>query len=275
MSDARPLTPIEAIAKEVADALATGRQIPSISARLADFGLDQAYTVTAELRRLREARGQTQVGRKIGFTNRTIWTQYGVHAPIWGDMYDTTVRNVGARIEFRLGHLPEPLIEPEIVFGLARAPEPGMDERALIGCIDWIAHGFEIVQSIFPQWKFTPADTVAANGLHGALLVGPRHRVSEQSAAEWLAALTAFEIALYRDGVLIDRGQAELVLGGPLSALAHLNRMLQNDPYNPALRAGEIVTTGTVTRAFPVTAGQTWHTELVGIALDPLIVKFA
>jgi 2-oxo-3-hexenedioate decarboxylase len=275
MSEARPLTAIEAIAKEVADALATGRQIPSISARHADFGLDQAYAVTAELRRLREARGESQVGRKIGFTNRTIWTQYGVHAPIWGDMYGTTVRNVGARTEFRLGHLPEPLIEPEIVFGLGRAPEPDMDERALIGCIDWVAHGFEIVQSIFPQWKFTPADTVAANGLHGALLIGPRHAIGERSTADWLAALANFEIALHRDGVLIDRGQAELVLGGPLSALAHLNRMLQNDPHNPALHAGEIVTTGTVTRAFPVTAGQTWNTDVSGIVLDPLTVKFA
>jgi 2-oxo-3-hexenedioate decarboxylase len=275
MSEARPLTPIEAIAREIADALAAGRQIPSVSGRHPGFGLEQAYAVTAELRRLRQARGEIQVGRKIGFTNRTIWAQYGVHAPIWGDMYDTTVRNMAGPADFPLGHLSEPLIEPEIVFGLARAPAPGMDEPGLIECIEWVAHGLEIVQSIFPQWKFTPADTVAANGLHGALLIGPRHRVDERRPAEWLAALTSFELALHRDGELIDRGQAELVLGGPLSALAHLTRMLQNDPHNPALRAGEIITTGTVTRAFPVAAGQTWSTEVSGIALDPLTVKFA
>ena len=37
---------------------------------------------------------------------------------------------------------------------------------------------------------------------------------------------------------------------------------------------GEIVTTGTVTRAFPVAGGQTWTTEINGIALDPLSVTF-
>jgi 2-oxo-3-hexenedioate decarboxylase len=44
------------------------------------------------VRSLREARGEKVLGRKIGFTNRTIWEQYGVYAPIWGYVYDTTVR---------------------------------------------------------------------------------------------------------------------------------------------------------------------------------------
>ena len=61
-----------------------------------------------------------------------------------------------------LGDFAEPRIEPEIVFGLSAAPSPDMDEAALMDCIDWVAHGYEIVQSIFPRWKFKPEDTVAA-----------------------------------------------------------------------------------------------------------------
>ncbi len=45
--------------------------------------------------------------------------------------------------------LAEPRIEPEIIFKLALAPAPGMDETALQACIDWVGHDFEIVQSIF------------------------------------------------------------------------------------------------------------------------------
>lgn len=56
----------------------------------------------------------------------------------------------------------EARIEPEIAFGLRAAPEPGMDERALLDCVAWVAHGFEIVQSLYPGWRFTAADTVAA-----------------------------------------------------------------------------------------------------------------
>ena len=54
--------------------------------------------------------------------------------------------------------LTEPKIEPEIMFGFVAAPSPGMDDAALLSCIAWVAHGFEIAQSIFPDWKFSAAD---------------------------------------------------------------------------------------------------------------------
>ena len=110
--------------------------------------------------------------------------------------------------------------------------------------------------------------------VHGALMIGPRHRISDRNAQQWLTALKAFEIKLYKDGPFVDCGTAMSVLDGPLSALAHLVRLLDRDPDNPQLQAGEIVTTGTVTRAFPVAGGQTWTTEINGIALDPLSVTF-
>ena len=48
----------------------------------------------AQSRAEREARGERPIGRKIGFTNRTIWAEYGVYAPIWGYVYDGTVREL-------------------------------------------------------------------------------------------------------------------------------------------------------------------------------------
>jgi 2-keto-4-pentenoate hydratase len=39
-------------------------------------------------------------------------------------------------------------------------------------CIDWIAHGIEIVQSHFPGWKFQAADTIADWALHGRSFLG-------------------------------------------------------------------------------------------------------
>jgi 2-keto-4-pentenoate hydratase len=160
------------------------------------------------------------------------------------------------------------------VFGLARAPAPDMDEAALLGCIDWIAHGFEIVQSVFPSWKFTAADTVIANGLHGALLIGPRHQAAGH-AAQWLSTLATFEIDLFCNGVLVDHGHAANVIDGPLSALRHLVGLLAHDPFNPPLDAGEIVTTGTLTRAFPIKSGETWSAQPRGIALDGVRARFS
>jgi 2-oxo-3-hexenedioate decarboxylase len=271
---AETVTNVQTVAAEAFDLIDTGRQVAPFSSRLAHFDLDDAYHVTAAVRQMRETRGETPLGRKIGFTNRTIWDEYQVGAPMWGYIYDRTVHDlVDVRATVSLVGLAEPRIEPEIIFGLAVAPAPGMDERSLLGCIDWVAHGFELVQSIFPRWEFTLPDTVAAYGLHGMLLVGPRHSLAERD--DWLENLSTFSIDLKRDGIVVDQGRASNVLGGPLSALRHLVEVLASDPVNPPLAAGEIVTTGTLTRAFPVATGETWATELTGIALDGIAIRFA
>jgi 2-oxo-3-hexenedioate decarboxylase len=269
------LTELQVIAAEAFAALDTGRQISPFSARIADFDIDDAYRVTAAIRRMREARGEIPVGRKIGFTNRTIWAEYNVYGPIWGYVYNRTVHNLAEIADtFSLRGLVEPRIEPEIVFQLASAPARGMDEKALLACIDWVGHGFEIVQSIFPGWKFSAPDTVAAFGLHGALLIGPRHSIAAH-AEDWSRTLSTFEIDLKRDDLLVDHGRATNVLGGPVSALRHLVDLLANDKVNPPLAAGEVVTTGTLTRAIPVSPGETWTTELTGIAFHGIRVRFA
>jgi 2-oxo-3-hexenedioate decarboxylase len=265
---------LQDIAKEVIAVLGTGHQLAPFSKAYPDFGLKEAYQVTAAVRAEREARGERPIGRKIGFTNRTIWAEYGVHAPIWGYVYEGTVCNLTSDpLEVSLKGLAEPRIEPEIMFGLAAPPEPGMDEEAIIHCIDWIAHGFEIVQSIFPNWSFQAPDTVAAYGLHGRLFVGPRHSAAPR-CDKWPRELSVFEIDLFRNGVHIDHGAAAHVLDGPLFALRHLAETLGRDPKSPPLAAGEIVATGTLTRAFPVTAGEEWSTRLTGIPLEDARIRF-
>jgi 2-oxo-3-hexenedioate decarboxylase len=260
---------IDAIASEIASALVV-RRAP---ARLTGLSLQDAYRVTAALDRVRQARGERPIGRKIGFTNRTIWPEYGVDAPNWGYLTDRSVSALEPGRAVSLQEFAEPRIEPEIVFGLSAAPSPEMDEAALTRCIGWVAHGFEIVHSIFPSWKFTLHETTAANALHGALLLGPRQPLNggEQS---WLERLATFDIALYRNGQVADRGKGENVLGSPVSALRHVVQLLADDDANPPLAAGEIVSTGTLTRALPIAPGEIWKTELSGIELKGIEVRF-
>ena len=188
-------------------------------------------------------------------------------------MFDSTLFELGNGA-FDLSPLLEPRIEPEIVFGLASAPAPGMDEAALLGCVEWVAHGFEIVQSVYPGWRFAAPDTVAGLGMHGALGIGPRRPVVDAPPGGWQAALSGFSIALTRDGEVVDRGGGANVLGGPLTPLRHLVEMLEDDPHNPPLAAGEIVTTGTLTGAFPVAPGETWATEIEGLPIAGIELKF-
>jgi 2-keto-4-pentenoate hydratase len=264
---------LDTIATEAFGALERTRQIPPFSSRQQGLTVDDAYRVTPRVRQMFEAGGAKVKGRKIGFTNRTIWQQYNVYAPIWGYAFDRTVHDLAVMPTLSLRQFSEPRIEPEIMFGLGSVPSAGMDEAALSACIDWVALGFEIVQSIYPGWQFAAADTIAGGGLHGALLIGPRQPFAPR-AAEWQRELTDFEIDLSCDGRLIDRGHAKNVLEGPLSALRHLVELLESDPANPPLASGEIISTGTLTKAMPIAPGETWTANPSGIALDSVSIRF-
>jgi 2-oxo-3-hexenedioate decarboxylase len=261
------------IADEAVAAFNSGEHhVQSFSARYPAFTLDDACRVTALANDMRVAKGYRPVGRKAGFTNRRMWDEYGVSAPNWGYVYDRTLHDLA--VPLPLAPYSEPKIEPEIMFGLAAAPSPGMDDAALLSCIAWVAHGFEIVQSIFPGWKFSLPDCTAANAMHGALLIGPRHGIGT-NAEEWLPTLPQFEVELYCDGKLMERGHGSNVLEGPLSAMRYIVDLLARDPDNPPLAASEIISTGTLTRALPVKAGETWTTKLKGIDLEGVSLRFA
>jgi 2-oxo-3-hexenedioate decarboxylase len=264
---------INAVAAEVIAAADACQQIAPFTSRPAGLTADDALRVLPLIRAAFEARGETIVGRKIGFTNRSIWPQYGVYAPIWGYVTDRTARELAATPALSLAALAEPRIEPEIIFGLARAPAPNMDDAAILDCIDWVALGYEVVQSIYPGWTFQAPDTLAANGLHGALMIGPRHKIAP-AKAEWLRTLSTFTLALACDGKPVERGGGANVLEGPLSTIRHLAALLADDPHNPPLAAGEIVSTGTLTRAYPVKPGEVWTATPDGIRLGATTLRF-
>jgi 2-oxo-3-hexenedioate decarboxylase len=189
--------------------------------------------------------GWKPVGRKIGFTNRTLWERYGVHEPMWGWVYDRTlIEAQDNRAGVALAGLVQPRIEPEIAFKLSKNLE-----------VEWMAHTVEIVQCHHPQWRVTIADCTADNGLHGRLIVG-----APLPLADGLAKAQA---RLFKSDQLVDKGIGANVLGGPLLSLAHLVELLKKHPDAP-LRGGEIITTGVLTDAHPVARGEDWRTEVDG-----------
>ncbi|WP_420333827.1 2-keto-4-pentenoate hydratase [Roseibium sp.] len=269
MSDPIEDTMTEACAAELLEAYDTGRQIASLADRDPAFDAETAYSIAHRVTALREARGERRVGRKIGFTNRSIWPLYDVTGPMWGPVWDTTLHDIGEG-SHRLPKLPEPRLEPEIVFSLKSAPRAGMSETELAGCIDWVSHGFEVVFSPFPGWRFSDADCAAAFGLHGALYLGPRLPLT-QSVVE---QLPRFRVVLEGPrGKRLDGCGAD-VLDGPLTALGHLLNTLAADGDAPQLSAGEIVTTGTLTDAAPIMPGDHWTTRLDGIELPGAAINF-
>lgn len=252
-------------------AFVAGRQLRSLSADDSGFDVPCAYEVLAALHGRRIARGWRPVGRKIGFTNFTIWERYGVDRPMWSHVWDRTLQfATDDHAELALDGLMEPRIEPEIAFGLAGPLPDGDDAVEVLRAVAWIAPAFEIVQSPYPGWKFTAADVAAAYGLHGRLAIGSKVVVDDVNRARLAADLPSFEVALLRGDALIDSGSGANVLGSPVRALVHLRDVLATQSWAPPLAPGEVVTTGTLTDAHPVRPGETWRATFGSLGLAAL-----
>ena len=273
MDPAIDASDIATIARDAIAAITNHRQIAPFSSRPGGLTLADSYSVTPLLRAAFEARGETIVGRKIGFTNREMWKVYGAKAPVWGYVTNRTTHDLARMTTQRIADFVEPRIEPEIMFGMKSAPAPDMNETALLDCIEWVSFGYEIVQSIFPAWKFQASDTVAANGVHGALLIGARHAIAPRKA-QWLHEFATFRVELACEGKPTQHGGGALVLDSPLLALRHLVQLLAHDPHNPPVGAGEIISTGTLTLAMAVSAGETWTAKASGIPLEEISLRF-
>ncbi len=269
-------------AHQLLDARASAVTVPRLSAAAA-LSMEDGYDVAKRILDIRIAQGEVPIGRKIGFTNRKVWGKFSqlgpIEAPLWGSMFDTTVRHADDnRAVQSLTGAVQPRLEPEIVFKLAKAPAKSATLADLAGCIEWMAHGFEIVVCPYPDWQFEPVDAVAAFGLHGSLIVGEPHMLSGASRRNLAEVLTNASVSLSCDAgdgfVMRGAGFGADVLDSPVHAIMHLHKLLQSQPQFAPLAAGEIITTGTWTEAYPIAAGETWTTAFSGVSLPGLTVAF-
>jgi 2-oxo-3-hexenedioate decarboxylase len=254
------------IAQELLTAWDDGCVVPSIAARHPAFNWDDAYAVSAEITRLRRARGERTVGRKIGFTNRNIWSQYNMTSPIWHHVYDRTLIHAqNSTATLSLAGSSQPLIEPEIAFKLRSAVPVNCDDPALIlHAIEWYAPSFEVVCCHFTDWKCTPAEYAADFSLHWRLIMGTPIAVSDDLAT-LSQQLHDCPVTLLKSGNVMDRGTGANALGHPALALGFLADIVARQPTFDPLAAGEIITTGTLTSALPVKAGETWQSRYEGL----------
>ena len=217
------------------------------------------------------------MGRKIGFTNRNIWPQYGATSPIWHPVYDRTlVHAVDGKATLSLAGSCQPLIEPEIAFKL-RAPVPAQcnDPEKILHAIELYAPSFEIVCCHFAGWKCSPAEFAADFSLHWRLVVGTPVAMMPANISALAAQLRDCRITLSCNDKAMDQGTGSNALDHPALALAFLANILAMQPAFDGLAAGEIITTGTLTAALPLRAGETWQSRYEDLpGVDGLTLRF-
>jgi 2-keto-4-pentenoate hydratase len=265
---------IEIIAGEILSAYQTGGTINPPSAR-PGFDLDAAYAVEAKLKQFREAAGHKAVGRKVGFANKAMWRVLKLETLLWAHMYDDTVHYATNNSASLTIANPRSLkIEPEIVFGLKEPiTAPGLDAATVLAAVDWIALGFEIIDCPFADWKFQASDFVASFGLHAALVVGETIEVSPGSIPKLASELPIFKLRMLKAGELIEEGSGKNSLKSPALCLAELGAaVVRRFPEEP-LKAGELVSSGTLTSGHDAVKNDLWTAEVEGISLPALTLR--
>jgi 2-keto-4-pentenoate hydratase len=260
---------VHALASELMAACSGGRTLATPPSR-DGLDLSAAYAVEREIVRMRRSQGHHTVGVKVGYANKAMWRVLKLETLVWAHMYDHTVRYAGGNAAtFSLAGTISPRIEPEIVFKMSLAPRAGTTEAAaVLEAVEWLALGFEIIDCPYTDWKYQPADFVAAGGLHVALVVGEPRPVTAASIPDIVDQLAACKVRLLKDGLLVAEGSGRNALRSPALCLGELSSaMAKRDGAEP-LAAGDLVSSGTLTESTPIQPGDTWTVSIEGIDLS-------
>jgi 2-oxo-3-hexenedioate decarboxylase len=224
------------------------------------------------------------VGVKVGFANKAVWKLLKLDTLVWAHMYDDTVRYaVDNTAKLPMTSMYAPKIEPEIIFKLRRtiadderdlsteAPAAKVDPAAVLDAVEWIALGFEIIDCVFADWKFQPADFVASFGLHAALIVGEPRVLTPDVIPALVEQLPKFTVKLSKNGEVVQEGSGRNVLRSPALCLSELASAMAR--HGTPLSAGDVISSGTMTESQLIAPGQTWTAVLDGLDLPALTVR--
>jgi 2-oxo-3-hexenedioate decarboxylase len=226
---------IKALAQRVDDAAKNATEIPQLTETIT---LDEAYAVQKESVGRRYARGEKQVGIKMGFTSRDKMVQMGVHDMIWGRLTDAMIVEDGGSTSFK--RYVHPRIEPEIAFLLKTGLSGTVTPMQALSAVEAVAPAVEIIDSRYKAFKFSLTDVVADNSSSSGFVVGPWHKPDMDFSN--LGIVVSF------NGTPVLVGSTAAILGHPLRSLVAAARF--------AAEAGEPLKPGWI-----VMAGGASHAE--------------
>jgi 2-keto-4-pentenoate hydratase len=249
---------VAALAAQLDTAWRTRTPMPPITELHPAVGLDEAYAIQTRWTKLRLARGETVVGRKIGLTSSAIQAQLGVSEPDYGTLWKSSFYEAdGGQVTIPASDFLQPRIEAEVAF-LIGQPLRGRDvtPEQVLAATEACALGVEIVDSRIADWKIKLIDTIADNASYGGFTLGPW---SADLAKQDLAALA---LGIRHNGILAAEGLGSAALGHPAKSTAWLaNKLLE---LGVSLEPGNVVISGGVTKMLPVKAGDVFVFSLTG-----------
>ena len=239
------------------DAMVTRTTIAPLTTQSPDITIDDAYRISLRMLERRTSAGERLVGKKIGVTSKAVMTMLNVHQPDFGYLTDRMMFATGAEIPASQT-LIAPRAEGEIAFILKRdLCGPGVTNADVIRATDFVMPCFEIVDSRITDWKIKIQDTIADNASCGVVVLGDR--AVKPTAVD----LSTCGIVVTLNGEIISTGAGAAALGSPVNCVTWLANTL--GAHGIALKAGEVILSGSLVPLQPVKPGDNMHLALGGI----------
>ena len=218
--------------------------------------IDDAYAISLDFLKRRQAEGETVVGKKIGVTSKAVQDMLGVHQPDFGFL--TGPMHVVGDIDVDAKALIAPRAEAEIAFVLKDGLDgPGVTAADVVAATEYIAPCFEIVDSRIEDWKIGIVDTVADNASCGVFILGSDHADPRDHN------LPDLKVTVTKNGQPLSEGVGSDVQGDPAQAVAWLANTLGE--YGVTLDVGDIILSGSLVPLEPAVKGDVFEMELQGI----------
>ena len=247
---------ITALGDELYDALTACHVVEPLTTRHPDITIEDAYRIQQRLNARRVAAGETLIGRKIGVTSKAVMNLLGVYQPDFGMLTSGMVYNEGQAIP--ASSLIQPKAEGEIAFILKRdLIGPGVSAADVIAATEGVMACFEIVDSRIRDWQIKIQDTVADNASCGVFVLGDR------VVSPFDVDLNTCGMVLEKNGEIVATGAGAAALGAPANAVAWLANTL--GALGIALKAGEVILSGSLAIMVPVKAGDSLRVSIGGI----------
>lgn len=251
------VTDIDALGRRLFEAYEAAAPTEPLSASH-ELSLADAYAVQAAALDRRREVGAEPVGYKLGFTNGTIQAQYGVDEPAHGRLLSDALLSGPA---VATDELIEPRVEPELAFVLDEPLAGETVVHEVLAATRAVVPVIEVVDSRM-DGDITATDAVADNAL--AARLRPGETAADPQATDW-----GFEAVRLRvDGERVATGTGADVLGQPARAVAWLAERLGD--AGRRIEPGDLVSTGSLTRAVPVEAGSVVTAEFGSLGSLPL-----
>ena len=227
---------INKLAKTVDDAARNAKAIKQLS-ESTPITVEEGYAIQSAAFSRRLARGETQIGMKMGFTSRAKMIQMGLSDMVWGRLSNQMLIEDGDEIDLK--NYVHPRIEPELAFLLKRPLEGPVTAAQAMAAVEAVAPAMELIDSRYRNFKFSLADVVADNSSSSGFVLGAWQGPPKD--------LTNLGMVLEFNGRPVQIGSSAAILGHPLRSLAAASR-LSSEAGEP-LQAGWIVMAGGATAA--------------------------